>query len=146
MKNKIGTNLSEYQGSGDGMDWISRIAEEKIQEAINQGKLDNLPGMGKPLQLEDDSMVPEDLRASYRLLKNAGVLPEELQLHKEMVTLQDLINSCQDEQERVRLDRELAVLRLRYQALMAQRGWGHSAVFQEYEEKVQRMLTQRGRD
>lgn len=122
------------------MDWLSRIAEEKIQEAIEKGEFDNLPGMGKPLKLEDDSMVPEDLRASYRLMRNAGVLPEELLLHKEMLTLQDLLKCCEDEREQEKLQRELSALRLRYQTLMAQRGWSGSAVFREYEDRIERKL------
>lgn len=122
------------------MDWISRLAEEKIQEAIKRGEFDNLPDAGKPLKLDDDSMVPEDLRASYRMLKNAGVLPEELQLHKEMVNLQELLRACQGDGEREKLSKELSVIRLRYQTLMGQRGWSTSAVFQEYRDKVEDKL------
>lgn len=122
------------------MDWMSRIVEEKIQEAIESGEFNNLQGAGKPLTLDDDSLVPEDLRASYRLMKNAGVLPEELQLRKEMLTLQDLIKCCDDEREQEKLQRELSALRLRYQSVMAQRGWSASAVFREYEEKIEDKL------
>jgi hypothetical protein len=122
------------------MDWMSRIVEEKIQEAIERGEFNNLQGAGKPLTLDDDSLVPEDLRASYRLMKNAGVLPEELQLRKEMLTLQDLIKCCDDEREQEKLQRELSALRLRYQSVMAQRGWSASAVFREYEEKIEDKL------
>ena len=122
------------------MDWLSRIVEEKIQEAIEKGEFNNVQGMSKPLKLDDDSMVPEDLRATYRLMKNAGVLPEELQLRKDMITLQDLIKCCDDEREQEKLQRELSALRLRYQTLMAQRGWSASAVFREYEEKIENKL------
>lgn len=62
------------------MDWMSSIIEEKIQEAIRKGEFDNLPGAGRPLQLEDASGVPEELRTSYKLLKNAGMIPEEMQI------------------------------------------------------------------
>jgi len=122
------------------LDWLSRIVEEKIQEAIEKGEFNNVQGMSKPLKLDDDSMVPEDLRATYRLMKNAGVLPEELQLRKDMITLQDLIKCCDDEREQEKLQRELSALRLRYQTLMAQRGWSASAVFREYEEKIENKL------
>ena len=64
------------------------IAENKIREAIENGELDNLPCKGKPLQLDNLAHVPEELRAAYTILKNAGVLPEELQLKKEIVSLQ----------------------------------------------------------
>ena len=67
------------------MDVFSMIAEQKIQEAIQKGEMDNLPGQGKPLVLENWSSVPEDLRLAYKILKNSGHLPEEMQLHKEMV-------------------------------------------------------------
>ncbi|WP_420170527.1 DnaJ family domain-containing protein, partial [Paenibacillus larvae] len=39
--------------------------------------MDNLPGQGKPLVLENWSSVPEDLRLAYKILKNSGHLPEE---------------------------------------------------------------------
>ena len=122
------------------MDWAWRVAEEKILEAIDKGEFDNLPGAGKPLKLDDDSMVPEDLRISFRVMKNAGVLPEELQLHKDMISLQDLIDSCQDDQQRMKLSKELSAIRLRYQTLMSQRDWNGSSVFREYEQKVQEKL------
>jgi hypothetical protein len=51
---------------------IDQLAEEKISEAISQGGLDNLPGAGKPLYLDDDALIPEALRAGFRLLKNSG--------------------------------------------------------------------------
>ena len=54
------------------------IAEQKIAEAIANGELDGLPGAGKPLALDDDALVPEDLRMAYRILKNAGYVPEEV--------------------------------------------------------------------
>ena len=54
------------------------IAERRIEEAIANGELDDLPGAGKPLALDDDALVPEDLRMAYRILKNAGYVPEEV--------------------------------------------------------------------
>jgi hypothetical protein len=53
------------------------IAEQKIREAIERGELDDLPGQGRPLDLTDDRLVPEELRMAYRLLKNAGFVPPE---------------------------------------------------------------------
>ena len=56
------------------LEWI---AERKIAEAISQGELDNLPGAGRPLDLDEDALVPEELRMAHRILKNADVrLPE----------------------------------------------------------------------
>lgn len=49
------------------------LAEKKILEAASRGELDDLPGAGRPLDLEDDALVPEDLRMASRILKNAGM-------------------------------------------------------------------------
>ena len=76
---------------------LEKIAEKKIREAIERGEFANLPGAGKPLRLEDDSMIPEDLRVAYKILKNAGCIPPELELRKEIITLRDLLRSIEDE-------------------------------------------------
>jgi hypothetical protein len=88
--------------------------------------------------------VPEELRLGFKMLKNAGVLPEEMQLRQDMLTLEDLIAACRDETERVRLRSELSVRKLRYQSLMAERGWHGLAAFAEYEERIQEKLAGRG--
>ena len=58
---------------------IQSIAEQRIAEAQQQGAFDNLPGAGRPLQLEDDSHIPPELRMAYKVLRNAGCLPPEMQ-------------------------------------------------------------------
>ncbi len=78
------------------------IAERKIREAIEQGEFDNLAGHGQPLRLEDDSAVPEELRLGYKILKNAGCLPPELELKREIRQIEDMLAAMEDEQERYR--------------------------------------------
>jgi hypothetical protein len=51
--------------------WDSLI-EQKLREAAADGSFDNLPGAGKPQDLTDDMLVPEDLRLAHRILKNSG--------------------------------------------------------------------------
>src|SRR5258708_36736306 len=58
------------------------IAERKIQEAIADGVFDNLPGKGRPLDLDSDAGTPPELRAAHRILKNANVPPDWIQLDK----------------------------------------------------------------
>ncbi|AET60511.1 hypothetical protein HPL003_18845 [Paenibacillus terrae HPL-003] len=84
------------------MGMFSRMAEQKIVEAMAKGEFDNLAGAGKPLVIEDLSHVPEELRMSYKILKNANILPEELQLQKECVQLRDLLHACHEAGERER--------------------------------------------
>ncbi len=82
------------------MSYFWRIAEERIKEAQRAGAFDNLPGKGKPLDLEDLSWVPEDLRIGYLVLKNAHVLPPEAELLKDIHTIEDLLKHVEDEGER----------------------------------------------
>ena len=82
------------------MSYFWRIAEERILEAQRAGAFDDLPGKGKPLNFEDLSWVPEDLRIGYHILKNAHVLPPEAELLKDIHTLEDLLKHVEDEGER----------------------------------------------
>jgi hypothetical protein len=83
-------------------DVIAKVAERKIQEAIDEGKFDDLPGRGKPLVFDDDPMTPPHLRLANRILKNANVLPEWMQAQKEL------------EAERKEIERVRARLRSEY--------------------------------
>ena len=89
------------------MDWIVRIAEERIKEAMERGAFDNLPFKGEPIALDSNPYVPEELRMAYRLLKQHGFLPPELELRREIVTLEDLLRVAQDGEERLRIRRQL---------------------------------------
>ena len=73
------------------------IAENRILEAEKAGAFDNLPGSGKPLELTDDSAIPEDLRMAYKILKNANCLPREIEDRKEISHLADLLAKGGDE-------------------------------------------------
>jgi hypothetical protein len=93
------------------MNLLDQIAEVRIQEAIKRGEFDKLPGVGKPLQLEDDSAVPETLRPAYRILKNAGFLPPEVQLLKDIREAEQLLLHVEDPAERSRAWARLELLR-----------------------------------
>ena len=87
------------------------VVEEKIREAIRQGAFDGLPGAGKPLLLDDDRMIPEDLRMAYRILKNSGFVPPELETRKEAVDLRRLIEAgIEDDAGRRRALTRLALI------------------------------------
>ncbi|MCR5813192.1 MAG: DUF1992 domain-containing protein [Desulfovibrio sp.] len=80
---------------------IQYIAERRIEEALQKGEFDNLPGQGKPLELEDLSNVPEELRMAYKILRNAGCLSPELEERKQISRVLDLLEDCEDEHERL---------------------------------------------
>ncbi|MTD29221.1 DnaJ family domain-containing protein [Erwinia sorbitola] len=82
------------------MSLLDQLAEKHILAALRQGELDNLPGSGHPLQLDDDSHVPEELRAGYRILKNSGFLPPELEMRREAIELDELLRTVDPSEER----------------------------------------------
>jgi hypothetical protein len=84
-----------------------RIVEQRIKEAMDKGEFDDLPGKGKPIPLEDDSNVPEDLRLAYKLLKNADCLPPELLEKKEIRQMEDMLATIPDEKERYKLIKKI---------------------------------------
>ncbi|MBM4261690.1 MAG: DUF1992 domain-containing protein [Deltaproteobacteria bacterium] len=87
--------------------FIERLAEQRIQEAQRNGKFDNLAGKGRPLEIEDYSNLPEDLRMAYHVLKNARVLPPEAELMNDIHILEDLLKHVEDEGERQSLAKSL---------------------------------------
>ena len=123
------------------MDLLAKIAEQRIREAIERGEFDHLAAHGKPLKFEDLSGVPEHLRMGYKILKDAGVLPPEMQLKKELLALQDLINACYDDEERRRMQHKLNEQTLRYNMLMERHC--HKAMDQQYAAKIRQKLGRR---
>ena len=86
------------------------IAEQRISEAITRGELDQLPGQGQPLDLEDDLLVTQDLRMAYRILKNAGYVPPEVHTLKEIAELERLVHALDDDAQRTIALRRLRLL------------------------------------
>jgi len=64
-------------------DW-EWLAERLIQQAMEEGALSNLPGEGRPLQLEDDSHSPPHLRLAYKILRDNNLAPEWMMLGQEL--------------------------------------------------------------
>lgn len=92
---------------------IDQLAEQHIRAALDKGELSNLPGEGSPLALEDDSHVPAELRSGYRLLKNAGFLPPELEMRREALEISDLLRTLDPEDHRFKeQSKRLLVLEL----------------------------------
>jgi len=86
------------------------IAEQRISEAVARGELDNLPGAGQPLNLEEDLLVPEDLRMAYRILKNAGYVPPEVEALREIADLERLLHALDEGETRTHALKKLRLL------------------------------------
>lgn len=90
------------------------LVEQRLEEAVSRGELSNLPGEGRPLELDEDPLIPEDLRAAYHILKNAGFVPPEVQALNQIAQLENLVNQgSEDAATRSKALRKLALLRTR---------------------------------
>jgi hypothetical protein len=93
------------------------LVEQRLEEAVSRGELANLPGEGRPLELDGDSLIPEELRAAYRILKNAGFVPPEVEALNEISQLERLVSQgSEDAAARAKAARKLALLRTRIEA------------------------------
>jgi hypothetical protein len=92
------------------MDSLARIAEQKIVEAMQTRSLTTSKWKNKPLPLENDSNIPDDLKMAYKIMKNSGYLPPEIEERKEVQRLEELIAATEDEHERLQQMRKLNVL------------------------------------
>jgi hypothetical protein len=92
------------------MGLMETIAENRIRAAVDEGFFDNLPGRGKPLNLDDDRGVPEDLRLAFKILKNAGCLPVEMEMTRQVHNIRQLLKAAIDERTGKELRRELNYL------------------------------------
>lgn len=121
---------------------IDRLAETRIAEAIARGELDNLPGAGKPLAFDDDNHVPPELRAAYRLLKNAGFVPPEVELRHEIGRAEDLLAAAQTQGERGKAARRLNYLFMRLNTGRRERV--NLRVRERYYQRLAQRLTRHG--
>jgi DnaJ-like protein len=99
------------------MDAIAWVAEQRIRQALDQGFFDNLPLKGRRLHLEEDESIPPELRMAFKILRDAGCLPPEVELRREIASLSELLDTIADPAERSKLGRELNDRRLRLDLL-----------------------------
>ncbi|UOQ84550.1 DUF1992 domain-containing protein [Gracilibacillus salinarum] len=122
------------------MDMFSRLAEDKIKKAISDGNFNHIAGKGKPLKKDSLADVPEDLRMSYRIMKNSGHLPEEVQLNKEIASLRDLLKLCTEDEEKERLENRIIEKEIQFQLLLDKRKLNQSPAYNRYKSKIHNRL------
>jgi hypothetical protein len=102
------------------MAW-EKLAEERIQQAIQEGEFDDLPGKGRPIDLSEYFKTPVADRMAYSILKNAGVVPPEVEWLKEVGTLEQRLEQCPAPTERSELNRELQARRVNLALVLERR-------------------------
>jgi hypothetical protein len=86
---------------------FSKIAEEKIRDAMSRGEFDNLEGKGKPIDHAPYFAAPPDVRLGHQMLKSNGFVPEEVVLLKEAAALKERARAETDAEKALALRRAL---------------------------------------
>lgn len=90
-----------------------RMVDDHIGRALAEseakGELRSAPNFGKPLNLGDGyAETPEELRMGFKILKDAGFVPPEVELMREIENLTRTIDSATDTQEIFQMKAQLA--------------------------------------
>jgi hypothetical protein len=115
---------------------LAELAEQAILEAQRRGEFDGLQGQGRPLPDESDPFMPETLRMAYKLLKNAGYVPEEIQAQRE---IRSLIECLEQETDELRKMRQIQKVQL----FLARAKIRHGGLLQEENEAYFRKVVAR---
>lgn len=95
------------------MSWLSRLAERRMQAARLKGQLQGLEGEGKPLpDRPGDAFVSAGDAVGFRIMAEAGVLPEEIALKKQVAAQRAHLATLTDPQARKAAMAELARLEM----------------------------------
>jgi hypothetical protein len=76
---------------------FDRIVEAVIKEAMERGEFEDLSGKGKPIDLTAYFDTPEEVRMAHAILRNAGMVPREVDLLKEIAELKQILPALLDE-------------------------------------------------
>lgn len=87
------------------------LIAKHLQEALASGELAAAKGFGRPLEEPQGwSETPEALRMPFKILKDAGYVPAEIELFHERAALSASLASCASDAERVETLRKLSEL------------------------------------
>ncbi len=90
-----------------------QLLEDDIGRALNDahlsGELRAAPSFGKPMQMNDGyDETPLELRMGFKILKDAGVVPPEVEVMREIAVLEAQLPGCPDEPSRRTLQQRIA--------------------------------------
>ena len=100
---------------------FEKLVETLIKEAQARGEFENLPGQGKPIDLTNYFNTPEDVRVAQAILKNAGMVPMEIELLQEIAALKELLGMTSAESEKDKLRKSLKDKQLQFDLLLERR-------------------------
>jgi hypothetical protein len=97
---------------------LDKAVEAIIREAQERGDFDNLPGRGKPIDLGAYFDTPAEVRNAYATLKNAGMVPAEIELLQDIAALKERLTAVSDERERTSILKTIREKQLQFDVMM----------------------------
>jgi hypothetical protein len=97
---------------------FERIVEAIIQEAMERGEFDNLPGKGKPIDLTEYFETPEEVRLAHSVLKNAGMTSREVELLREIAELKQVQGALLDERKKQEITQQIRQKQVEFSLLL----------------------------
>jgi len=94
---------------------LDKLIERHILKARAEGQLNNLAGEGKPLPQHPESAYQDEATAvGYRLMAEAGVVPREIELKRDIARLREQFAQAPTEADRKAILRRLADAEMRH--------------------------------
>lgn len=121
------------------MKLLDALVEQRIAAAAARGEFDDLPGAGAPQDLDDDLLVPEEVRVANRILKNAGFVPPAVEQLRSLRHLQDELDAAGDRATRCRLQAKMLALDMALESLRGE----PTVVPREYCRRIAERLSER---
>jgi Domain of unknown function (DUF1992) len=88
-----------------------QLIAEHLAEAYKSGELQSAPSFGKPMdEAEGYRETPDEFRTPFKILKNAGVAPPEIELFHQRAALRQKLELAPNESERMKLEQKLSEL------------------------------------
>jgi DNA-binding transcriptional ArsR family regulator len=85
---------------------------QHLRDSAANGELARAPSYGKPLDLGDAyEQTPAELRMAMKVLKDAGIVPPEVEMMQAAAALEARLADCSDDGQRQTLQRELSDMR-----------------------------------
>jgi len=84
------------------------LIDQIVRESIGDGNVSHLPGAGKPLDLDDDLYTPQNMRVTFKIMKDHDIAPDWMMTGKAL------------EQTEEKLLKQIAIRANRYQRQYAQ--------------------------
>jgi hypothetical protein len=121
------------------MKLLDALVEQRIAAAAARGEFDDLPGAGAPLDMDDDLLVPDEVRVANRILKNAGFVPPAVEQLRSLRHLEDELQAASDRAALCRVQAKMLALDMAIESL---RG-GPTVVPHEYCRRIAGRLSER---